>query len=117
MGQDICISAGLSRHWLGDLRIYPTLSLGALRFGLIVCVVRLETCWRVDDPRLPRWMRESRYCFGPWCWGLTSVRLIRETIPCRGMLGLWTLPTEIELSVRAMVGVQSNATTLPGLAE
>ncbi len=36
-----------------------------------------------------------------WHWELSSdVRPLREPVPCRGMLGLWRLPAEVEARVR-----------------
>jgi hypothetical protein len=34
------------------------------------------------------------WAFGPWCWVIDRVRLFDLPIPCRGMNGLWPVPTE-----------------------
>lgn len=44
----------------------------------------------------PWWM-------GPVGWLLGDVHALQEPIPCRGMLGLWDLPREVEASVLAQV--------------
>jgi len=31
------------------------------------------------------------WAFGPWCWCIDDVRLLREPIPARGMQGLWAI--------------------------
>jgi hypothetical protein len=36
---------------------------------------------------------------GPWCWMLEGVESIPEPVPCRGQLGLWTLPDDVETRV------------------
>ena len=44
---------------------------------------------------------------GPWAargqyhWRLANVRLLAEPVPCKGALGLWTLPDDVEAAVRA----------------
>jgi hypothetical protein len=45
---------------------------------------------------------------GPWAvpgqchWNLTNVQALAEPISCRGALGLWTLPDDVERGVRAL---------------
>lgn len=52
---------------------------------------------------------------GPWAargqfhWKLANVRPLAEPVPCRGALGLWTLPDEVESAVVAQLGEQVNA--------
>jgi hypothetical protein len=49
---------------------------------------------------------------GPWAacgqyhWHLSNVRPLTEPVPCRGALGLWTLPDEVEAAVVAQLGEQ-----------
>lgn len=42
--------------------------------------------------------RDPWWC-GPVGWLLDEVQALPEPIPCKGMLGLWTLPTDIEQRV------------------
>lgn len=52
---------------------------------------------------------------GPWAvrgqyhWRLGNVRALSEPVPCRGALGLWTLPDDVEAAVVAQLGEQVNA--------
>jgi hypothetical protein len=47
---------------------------------------------------------------GPWAargqyhWKLANVRPLAEPVPCRGALGLWTLPEDVEAAVVAQLG-------------
>jgi hypothetical protein len=47
---------------------------------------------------------------GPWAargqyhWRLANVRLLGEPVPCKGALGLWTLPDDVEAGVVAQLG-------------
>lgn len=52
---------------------------------------------------------------GPWAaagqfhWKLADVRPLAEPVPCRGALGLWTLPDEVEAAVVAQLGERTDA--------
>lgn len=32
------------------------------------------------------------WAFGPWCWCIGEVIALDEPVPCKGALGLWTVP-------------------------
>lgn len=34
------------------------------------------------------------WAFGPWCWCIGEVIALDEPVPCKGALGLWTVPDE-----------------------
>lgn len=66
------------------------------------------------------WCRMCRSCFGdlpcgPWAargqyhWRLANVRALPEPVPCKGALGLWTLPDDVEAAVAAQLGERANA--------
>lgn len=38
-----------------------------------------------------------------WHWQLSNVRPLADPVPCRGALGLWTVPDEVESAVRAQL--------------
>jgi hypothetical protein len=68
----------------------------------IVAVVDLADvcCWGLD----------GRGCScGPWAiagqchWRLASVRPLVRPVPCKGSLGLWELPAEVETAVRMQI--------------
>lgn len=38
-----------------------------------------------------------------WHWRLVNVRPLRTPVPCKGSLGLWRLPPDVEAAVRAQM--------------
>jgi hypothetical protein len=42
-------------------------------------------------------------------WKLANVRPLAEPVPCKGALGLWTLPEDVEAAVMAQLGERANA--------
>ena len=44
----------------------------------------------IQDPEQAQWY------FGPYGWVLDDARPLAEPVPCRGALGLWTVPADIE---------------------
>lgn len=47
---------------------------------------------------------QERWAFGPLCILLEDVRPLASPIPCRGMLGFWHLPADVEAAVVAQLG-------------
>ena len=45
-----------------------------------------------------RWAQPGR-----WHWQLADVRPLPDPVPCKGMLGLWRLPEDVEKLVRAQL--------------
>jgi len=41
-----------------------------------------------------------------WHWELANVRPLAEPVPCRGALGLWNLPADVESAVLAQLAAQ-----------
>lgn len=95
------LHAGKSRSWMDDLdyQKYPNLSWGA-----IVGVMTVPACLEMDSPS--PWpapythLREHEHAYGPWCLILRDVKRFTRPIECRGALGLWTIPAEIQPLVR-----------------
>jgi hypothetical protein len=46
---------------------------------------------------------QARWLFGRYGYVLRDVIRLREPTPCKGALGFWTLPTDVEASVRAQL--------------
>lgn len=76
---------------------------GAQRRSVIVAVARLaDVCSAAVDS----------WCGGHGPWGepdahhllLAEVRPLADPVPCKGALGLWRLPADVETAVRAQVG-------------
>jgi hypothetical protein len=42
-------------------------------------------------------------CFGPYGWLLEDVVALRETVPCKGAQGLWTVPPDVAARVLEQV--------------
>jgi hypothetical protein len=97
----LAIHAGTSRAWLddGDTERYPSMV-----FGAIVGVADLVACLYLHSPIA--WpdkyahLRDHEHANGPYCWILENVRALKVPIPCRGALGLRTLPIEIERQIQ-----------------
>lgn len=70
--------------------------------GAVVAVAVLAGCHHESTER-------PRSSCSPWGqpemyhWALASVQPLREPVPCRGALGLWRLPDDVEKSVRAQL--------------
>lgn len=49
---------------------------------------------------------------GPWAipgqfhWRLANVRPLAEPVPCKGRLGLWNLPADVDSAVRGQLGAE-----------
>jgi len=81
---------------------------GRLPLSAMVAVVRLVDCRRVEDVAptvtgLERHLGDYTYGCGRWAWLLGGVIALREPVFCRGALGLWRLPEDVESAVRARV--------------
>lgn len=81
-------------------------SMPELPRGAILAVARLAFVMSTDhhtlDPRWPLTDKERAfgdYDEGRYAWLLADVARLVEPIPCRGMLGLWTLDEELERRV------------------
>ena len=58
------------------------------------CVVALDSIDLSDPDDIRKW------AFGPYVWMIGDLALLEFPIPCRGMLGPWTVPAEIEENIR-----------------
>ena len=110
----------LKAHWASlvasgektvENRSWRTLHRGPLAIhrggkdGAIVAVVNVlevvpytdEALWRVSDDTLDLLCDQEKlgYVCGPYCWVLGNVRRLKRPIPCKGALGLWTVPDSI----------------------
>jgi hypothetical protein len=60
------------------------------------------------------WQGRSNCDCGEWAvpfqahWRLADVRPLAEPVPCKGALGLWTLPDDVEAAVVAQMGERAN---------
>lgn len=82
---------------------------GSLPLGAIVAVAEIVGChphWMCIKVRSPGQFTSCMQwgADGQFHWILASVRPLADPVPCRGMLGLWTVPDEAERAVRAQIG-------------
>jgi len=71
-----------------------------MHLGAVIAVVRVTgSCvpWECDGGCSPWAVRGQDH------WHLADVHPLAEPVPCRGMLGLWRLPDEVERAVRAQL--------------
>lgn len=111
----------LARHaWLQWAVTLPPLNLADPRlnknaihidFGAVIAVAGLAGCHadtECTDETGTRWPNGRRRCSpwarkGQWHWQLENVHPLARPVPCRGMLGLWRLPEDVEKAVRAQL--------------
>lgn len=90
-----------------DLIVANGLDDAASAQGAVVAVAELVTCHL--SPDFGGTCGATRPLCSPWAerdvyhWQLADVRPLREPVPCKGMLGLWRLPDEVEKAVRAQL--------------
>jgi len=78
-----------------------------IAFGAVIAVAEITGChlWAdgencTRDELCSQWAVPHAYH-----WQLANVRRLREPVPCRGMLGLWRLPSDAVAAVRAQLEV------------
>lgn len=100
VGQRIAIHAGRKID-ADDVRTVERIAdtrLEGIVTGAVVATAVVDGFYeRIEDvpPDQRKWW------FGPYGWILKDVRVLAEPVPCKGMLGLWTLPVEVEERVVA----------------
>ena len=127
---DIAIHAGKSPDdgALEDWRIVSALTAPGYEqipfsLGKVVAVARLYDCHPIpdetglsgcgtparDDRTCSLWADETGYH-----WRLRDIRPLRDPVPCKGALGLWRLPEDVEKAVRAQLGRETTLAALAG---
>ena len=94
------------REDLDDPRIIDAIAANGLddasaAQGAVVAVAELAGCHGPDDclGTCSLWAARGHYH-----WNLWDVRPLADPVPCKGMLGLWRLPDDVEKLVRAQLG-------------
>lgn len=62
-----------------------------------VSVLENPEMWVEQTRQVGRWWQ------GPCAWELVDLHVLPEPVPARGALGLWRLPEDVELAVRAQL--------------
>lgn len=91
-------SAGLAPYRKGARRAAWTAS---LPLGAVVAIARLADCHDAtgtDYCSCSTWAMAHQ-----WHWELADVRPLPQPVPCKGALGLWNLPEDIEAAVTAQL--------------
>jgi len=69
---------------------------GLCVYGAIIGTIIFSRVLTLDEEK-----REinSPWAFGPFCWVKAAVTTCETPIPCRGSLGVWKMPDNVELEV------------------
>ena len=67
--------------------------------GRVVAVAELAGCHDDCPGTCSPWAVRGQYH-----WNLWDIHPLPDPVPCKGMLGLWRLPDDVEKAVRAQLG-------------
>ena len=89
---DRCSPLARAVAWHTRLWTPPEYALGA-----VIAVAEMTGCHdgAMEQGGCSEWA--SRW---QWHWCLTGARCLAEPVPCRGALGLWRLPEDVEKAIR-----------------
>jgi hypothetical protein len=80
-----------------------------MHLGAVIAVATVAGCHHSSNasecpgPKCSPWA-----ALGQYHWQFASVRPLPDPVPCKGMLGLWRLPEDVEKAVRAQLGEDGN---------
>lgn len=103
-GQWIALHAGKANQraeWVKVFEIHGEMPPFNLTFGAVTSVAMFGSSILTDSHRLRP--SKQKWFFGPKGWLITDLLLLEEPLPCRGMLGLWTIPNDIEMDIRRQI--------------
>lgn len=76
-----------------------------LTLGVVVAVVRFAEAHKTEHTEVsPEERGYGDYRPGRFAWRCELVTKLAQPVPCRGSLGVWSLPVEVETAVRAQMG-------------
>ena len=127
----LAIHAGVSVDWDAAEMAWPAAGLapyvaGAPRkawtasfpLGAVVAVAELTGChtrYHICNPTgIPQTVCSDWAQWGQCHWLLANVRPLPRPVPCKGMLGLWRLPEDVEKAVREQIGEDRPSSVPPG---
>lgn len=104
-GTIVAIHASKSREAIDDGTASELFSFAGVEppdkwpLGCVIGVVRFVRCERTEDA--VKWVTDferefGNYSEGRFAWVMEGAYRLAKPIPCRGMLGLWDVPPEIE---------------------
>ena len=84
-------------------RLWPTVLWRECPRGAIIAIVDLVDCRLMEQA--PNDLEEWWGNFGPgrYGWQTDNCRPLAEPVPCRGSLGVWTVPPDVADRVRAQL--------------
>ena len=100
VGQRIAIHAGskIDRDAVHTVeRIAGTKLDAIVTRAVVATAIAAGAFERIDD--LPA--HQKPWWIGPYGWILCEVHVLARPVPCKGMLGLWSLPPDVEAEVVA----------------
>jgi ASCH domain len=80
-----------------------------MHLGAVIAVATVAGCHHSSaagecpGPKCSPWA-----ALGQYHWHLADIRPLPNPVPCKGMLGLWRLPEDVEKLVRAQLGEDGN---------
>ena len=116
----LAIHAGASIDWDAAEKAWPAAGLtlyvagaprkawtASLPLGAVIAVAELTGChprYHICNPTgIPQTVCSDWSAWGQCHWLLDNVRPLPDPVPCKGMLGLWRLPDEVEKAVLAQL--------------
>jgi hypothetical protein len=92
---------------------WPVDLIDRARFGAVLGVATIIGChpqYHICNPTgIPATVCSPWAVWGQCHWILENVRLLAEPVPCKGALGLWRLPEDVEAAVRAQLPAREQA--------
>ena len=99
-------------RWMGTRNVELGRDNPLIIYSAIVAVAEVDTCHHDGSCYLfPAFHEGTGRCSawaaaGQWHWHLANVRALSDPVPCKGMLGLWRLPEDVERDVRKQLEEQ-----------
>lgn len=89
------------REWVAAEKIHGSEIPQILPFGAIVATAVI-TDWFTKESQTKEmwWPEQEKWFFGPHGWVFDAVHVLDEPLPCKGKLGLWRIPDDIEGQIK-----------------
>lgn len=81
--------------------------------GAVIAVAEIVGCHLHTDPVARCDFGDAPICSwwaarGQWHWQLANVRTLAAPVPCKGALGLWRLPDDVDAQVRVQLDLEAS---------
>lgn len=112
--RNFLLSFGIAPHPIANYCYEARNRCKLLPRGKVIAVANLAEVFPTDGSAISEmstWRSHARpaeqlfgdYSVGRFAWRLTMVRQLATPIPVKGMLGLWTVPADVEKQIRAQL--------------